>query len=60
MFFNLVGVSRGKTVATEMLGSGNPAVAGQDFTLAQSPVTYFFDPASISGDELQQHRAASA
>ncbi len=49
IFFNLVGVSRGKTVATETLGSGNPMVAGQDFTLAQSPVTYFFDPASVSG-----------
>jgi hypothetical protein len=49
IFFNLVGVSRGKTVATETLGSGNPMIAGQDFTLAQSPVTYFFDPASVSG-----------
>jgi hypothetical protein len=49
IFFNLVGVSRGKTVATETLGSGNPTVAGQDFTLKQSPVTYFFDPASVSG-----------
>ena len=49
IFFNLVGVSRGKTVPSETLGSGNPVVAGQDFTLAQSPVTYFFDPASVSG-----------
>ena len=49
IFFNLVPVSRGKTVVTETLGSGNPMVAGQDFTLAQSPVTYFFDPASVSG-----------
>ena len=49
IFFNLVSVSRGKTVATETLGSGNPMVAGQDFALAQSPVTYFFDPASVSG-----------
>jgi hypothetical protein len=49
IFFNLVPVSRGKTVVTETLGSGNPMVAGQDFTLAQSPVTYFFDPASTSG-----------
>ncbi len=49
MFFNLVPVSRGKTVPAEILGSGNPVVAGQDFTLSKSPVTYFFDPASISG-----------
>jgi hypothetical protein len=49
VFFELVDVSRGKTVPTEILGRGNPSVAGQDFTLSQSPVTYFFDPASISG-----------
>jgi hypothetical protein len=50
MFFNLLSVSRGKTVANEILGSGNPAVAGQDFTLRQSPVTYLQDPVSVSGD----------
>ena len=49
VFFNLINVSRGKTVPPEILGSGNPSVAGQDFTLAQSPVTYVFDPASVSG-----------
>lgn len=49
IYFNLVPISRGKTVVTETIGSGNPMVAGQDFTLAQSPVTYFFDPASVSG-----------
>lgn len=48
--FDLLPFSRGKTVASEVLGSGNPAVAGQDFTLANAPVTYFADPASISGD----------
>jgi len=52
VFFNLLGASRGKTVASETLGSGNPSVAGQDFTLAQSPVTYFFDPASVSGNNF--------
>jgi hypothetical protein len=50
VMFDLLPVTRGKTVATEVLGSGNPAVAGQDFALSQSPVTYFADPASISGD----------
>jgi hypothetical protein len=49
VFFNLVGVSQGKTVPNEVLGSGDPRIAGQDFTLAKSPVTYFADPASISG-----------
>src|SRR5208282_5896456 len=50
VMFNLLPVTRGKTVPAELLGSGNPVVAGQDFTLSQSPVTYFADPASISGD----------
>ena len=50
ILFNLVGVSRGKTVPSEVLGSGDPRIAGQDFTLAKSPVTYFADPASISGE----------
>ena len=50
VMFNQVPVTRGKTVASEVLGSGNPVVAGQDFTLSQSPVTYFADPASVSGD----------
>lgn len=49
VFFNLLPFSQGKTVASEVLGSGNPSVAGQDFTLRQSPVTYFADTASISG-----------
>lgn len=48
--FDLLTVSRGKTVAGEVLGSGNAALAGQDFTLQKSPVTYFMDPASLSGD----------
>jgi predicted phage baseplate assembly protein len=47
---NLLPVTRGKTVANEVLGSGNAAVAGQDFMLRKSPVTYFMDPASLSGD----------
>lgn len=48
--FDLFPVSRGKTVASEVLGSGNPVTISQDFTLKNSPVTYFADPASISGD----------
>jgi hypothetical protein len=50
VLFNLLPFSRGKTVALEILGSGNPAVAGQDFALKNAPVTYFADPASVSGD----------
>jgi hypothetical protein len=52
IFFNLFPVSRGKKVPGETLGSGNPMVAGQDFVLSKSPVTYFNDPASISGDNF--------
>ena len=50
VLFDLFTVSRGQTVANEVLGSGNAIVAGQDFTLQKSPVTYFMDPASLSGD----------
>jgi hypothetical protein len=50
ILFNLLGVSRGKTVTNEVLGSGNGGVAGQDFTLKNSPVTYLQNPASLSGD----------
>jgi hypothetical protein len=37
---NLLAVSRGKTVGAETLGSGNAAIAGQEFVLKKSPVTY--------------------
>jgi hypothetical protein len=50
--FNLLPVTRGKTVANEMLGSGNALVASQDFVLQNSPVTYLSDPNSASGDNF--------
>jgi hypothetical protein len=50
VLFNLLAVSRGQSVAAETLGSGNPVVTSQDFTLKNAPVTYFADAASISGD----------
>ena len=37
---NLLPVTRGKTVANEVLGSGDATKPAQDFTLSQSPVTY--------------------
>ncbi|MDA9504178.1 hypothetical protein XI09_05250 [Bradyrhizobium sp. CCBAU 11386] len=52
VLFNLLAVSRGKTVPNEVLGSGNATIAGQDFALSQSPVTYQQDPASKSGDNF--------
>ncbi|WP_050420611.1 hypothetical protein [Bradyrhizobium tropiciagri] len=50
VFFNLVNVSQGKTVASETLGGGDSRVSGQDFSFTKSPLTYFADPASVSGD----------
>jgi predicted phage baseplate assembly protein len=50
VLFNLLAVSRGKTVTNEILGNGNGTIAGQDFMLSQSPVTYQQDPQSKSGD----------
>ncbi len=52
LMFSAIPVSQGKTVASETLGSGDTRVAGQDFTLTKSPVTYFSDPKSISGDQF--------
>jgi predicted phage baseplate assembly protein len=40
-YFNVLGISRGKTVPSEVLGSGDATVTGQAFTLAKTPLTYF-------------------
>ncbi|HEY4030719.1 MAG TPA: baseplate J/gp47 family protein [Caulobacteraceae bacterium] len=40
VLYNPLPVTRGKTVSKEILGSGDATQPGQDFTLAQSPVTY--------------------
>jgi hypothetical protein len=50
VLFNLLPVTRGKTVTSEVLGNGNAALAGQDFVLQNAPVTYLQSPASTSGD----------
>jgi hypothetical protein len=41
---SLVTVSHGTTVSSEVLGSGNAALASQSFTLANSPLTYLAAP----------------
>lgn len=46
---NLLPFTRGKTVANEVLGSGDATVAGQTFTLAKSPLTYLLSEDSSSG-----------
>ncbi len=37
---SLLALTRGKTVAHEVIGSGDARIAGQEFALAKSPVTY--------------------
>ena len=49
VFSNLLAFTRGKTIANEVLGNGNPAIAGQDFTLQNAPVTYLADQPGRSG-----------
>jgi hypothetical protein len=49
VFSNLLAFTRGKTIANEVLGNGNPAIAGQDFTLQTAPVTYLADQPGRSG-----------
>jgi hypothetical protein len=45
----LVEATRGETVASEVLGSGNISVPFQSFTLRKSPLTYLADPSAPSG-----------
>ncbi len=40
LLVDVIDVSRGTTVAAETLGTGDATVAGQTFTLKQSPLTY--------------------
>jgi predicted phage baseplate assembly protein len=46
---NLLPFTRGKTVTGEILGSGDATLAGQEFTLAKSPLTYLLSSDSSSG-----------
>jgi hypothetical protein len=47
---NMVPVSRGKTVPSEVLGSGDASLANQDFVLKKAPVTYLPAADSRSGE----------
>jgi hypothetical protein len=51
--FGLLPVSRGETVANEVLGSGDATQSGQEFVLKKSPLTYLFDPTSSSGQNYR-------
>jgi hypothetical protein len=54
---DLVPVSRGTTVPAETLGDGNPAAAGQAFTLQRSPLIYL-PPAEPGGDPVSTLRVS--
>ena len=52
VLFNLLAVSRGKSVSNEILGSGDSTItAGQEFTLQRSPLTYLPGASAASGDD---------
>jgi hypothetical protein len=50
VLWDLITVSRGATVRGETLGTGDATLAGQDFALAKTPVTYLADEPGLSGD----------
>lgn len=50
VLFDQLTVSRGKTVPSEILGSGDATIAGQEFVLQKSPLTYLLSGDSASGD----------
>ena len=58
LLWDLVTVTRGASVRDEVLGTGDAQRAGQDFTLAKSPVTYLADDARPVRRRLLQHRRA--
>lgn len=49
VLLNSISVSRGQTVAEEILGSGNASLAAQEFLVKKSPLTYLFSSDSNSG-----------
>jgi hypothetical protein len=53
VLFDLLTVSRGKTVANEILGSGDATIAGQEFVLQKSPLTYLLSSDSTSGSDYK-------
>jgi hypothetical protein len=49
VYGNLIHVTRGETVAGEVLGSGDAAQVYQAFTLEKKPLTYLPDPSAADG-----------
>jgi hypothetical protein len=50
VLFNLLHVSRGKSVKNEVLGNGNAAIPGQEFILQNAPVTYLQGDSNAGDD----------
>ncbi len=50
VLMNRLPVSRGQTVPREILGSGNGAIAGQEFVLKKAPLTYLAGQNAKSGE----------
>ncbi len=50
LLLNVLDVSRGRTVADEVLGSGDASVPGQEFVLAKAPLTYLQASGSAPGE----------
>jgi hypothetical protein len=53
LLLNLLPVSRGESVNDEILGSGNASIAGQEFVLQKSPLTYLLSDESTSGENYK-------
>ncbi len=53
VLLNLLPVSRGQTITNEVIGSGNASLAGQEFSLNKSPLTYLLDPEASSGKDYK-------
>lgn len=52
VYFNLLTVTRGQTIAGEILGSGDATITiGQEFVLKKSPLTYQQSGSSTSGPD---------
>ena len=52
LLYDLLPVSRGKTVSNEILGSGDATIiTGQEFTLKNSPLTYLPGASATSGTD---------
>jgi len=49
VLFNLMSMSRGKSVYNEILGSGDAGTSGQEFVLKNSPLTYLLSGDSSAG-----------